>query len=527
MKLLFVWPNKDAFGFKPVGISLLLGVAQKLGWETKLFDTTKFDFGFMNDTESREKAKVFKPVDLSPFGHTKKKLNLKKTLTEFLQKFNPDCIAISVLSDEVLIASQINSIAKEVLPNIPIIWGGKYPTLQPQKTLLYYGADFACVGEGIGAFENFLSAIAGKSKIDLYSISNIWVKTNKGIIKNDPRPLIQNLDEMPFVNWDLFEIAHFYKPYDGKVYLSGDHMLNWGCPYHCSYCINHFLHEKLYKHSFFMRRYSTERIITELKFLKEKYRLEFFKFHDEDFLMRSTENLRELSDAYKREINLPFVIETNPKSVTKEKAKLLKNMNCVSVSLGIETGDPELRKKVLNRVDTEQDIINAFTVLNDFSIRTNAFIMLGIPYETRKTYEATINLLKKANVQHPNAGFFFPFEGTELRELSINEGFFTSDNNSEEIYTQNKPALKLTNLTEEELIEMRDVFILYVKLPENYKYYIRRSEKNDTLGRKLRKNLLKIYDKTVWDKNGWYADDGQEETYLKELNDIIHNSGPI
>ncbi len=519
MKVLFVWPNKDSFGFKPIGISLLSGIARKRGWDTALFDTTEIDFGFTDNTRSGESAKLFKQVDLVPYGQEKKKIDLRVKLTGMIRDYQPDCLAVSVLSDEHLIAAEISAIAKEFAPDIPIIWGGKFPTLQPLKTLKCCHADFACVGEGFGAFEDFLNALSNNGS--LYTISNIWAKRGNGeIIRNKIRPLKKSLDDLPYVDWDLFDKRQFYKPFDGKVYMSGDHMLNWGCPYRCTYCINHFYHN-LYENHYHLRRYGTERIIRELQFLKDQYHLDFIKFHDEDFLMRPLDNLQEFSDAYQERVNVPFVIETNPKSVTEKKVALLKKMNCVSASVAIETGDPDLNKNVLHRVNTDADVIKAFSLLKNAGIRTSAFIMLGIPFETRRTYQKTIELTKRANVQYPNVGFFYPFEGTELRRIAISNGFFDPDSNNEIVYRRDRPALTFEEFSDHELIEMRNVFVLYVKLPKCYEPFIRRSERSDAIGIRLRNHLLNIYDRTVWANDGWYRDDGMKESDLQELREIF------
>jgi len=518
VRILFVWPNKDSFGFKPIGLSLLSGIARSLGWESRLFDTTEFDFGFVDSTQSGESAKIFKPTDLSQYGFVKRKLDLDERFTKALDEFNPDCLALSVLCDEYLIADKISSISKKIQPELPIIWGGKYPTLNPEKTLKVFNADFVCVSEGLDAFPDFLKAFSGNG--DMYNIPNIWARKNGSIVENNIRPLRNNLDDLPYVDWDLFDKRQFYKPYDGNVYISGDHMLNWGCPYSCSYCINHFYHEA-YDNKYIMRRYSIKRIISELKMLNNKYNLQFFKFHDEDFLMRPLEDFRELSDAYKQEVNIPFVIETNPKSVSKEKVKLLKNMNCVSASIAVETGNNKLRKDMLKRVDSEEDIVRAFSLMKDVGIRTSAFVMLGIPFESRETYKDTVRLVKKSDAQYPCPGFFFPFDGTKLREISIKEGFFDPEDDGEHVYKRDKPALKFEDLSESELIEMRNVFVLYVKLPKCYEPYIKRSENQNDLGIKLRRKLLEIYDKTVWINDGWYIDDGLMPKYLGELSAIL------
>lgn len=516
MKVLFVRPNKDSFGFKPIGLSLLSGIARNLGWETKLFDTTKIDFGFIDNIQSGESAKFFKSTDLSQYEIKKRKLDLKSNFKKTLEEFIPDCLALSVLSDQFLIAAQISSIAKKIYPKLPIIWGGKYPTLNPEKILNEFHGDFVCIGEGIDAFEAFLRSLSEKG--DPYQILNIYAKKSGKIIKNNIRPLRKNLDDLPYLDWDIFDRSQFYKPYDGKVYLGGDHMLNWGCPYHCTYCINHY-YQELYENKYFMRRYSVKRIIKELKYLVKKYNISLFKFHDEDFLLRPLENFRELSKAYRQEVNIPFVIETNSRSVTEDKIKLLKDMNCASVSLGIETGDTNLRKDLLKRIDTEGDIIKASSLLKEAGIRTSSFNMLGIPFESRQTYEKTVEVNKKANIQYPTINFFYPFEGTELRKIAIKSGFYDPKDKNTIVY-QNRPALNFTDLSERELIEMRNVFVLYVKLPECYKPFIRRSENQDDLGLKLRKKLLEIFDKTVWNNDGWYIDDGLKDNYLTELNEL-------
>jgi len=519
MKILFVWPNKDSFGYKPISLSLFSAIAKESGFQTRLFDTTTIDFGFGVANEFIEAAKIVKPIDLTPYELKKKRIDLRDSFKKTLDEYKPDLLACSVLSDEYFIATEISKISKEISPSVPIIWGGKYATLNPEKTLREHFADYVCIGEGLDAFVDFTRAL--NENKDVSNIPNIWAKSSSRIIKNTIRPLRRNLDNLPYVDWSIFDKRHFYKPFDGTMYLSaGDHMLNWGCPYRCTYCINDFYH-KFYHDKYFMRRYSTQRIIAELKYLKEKYNLDFFKFHDEDFLMRPVENLCELSQAYKEAISIPFTIETNPKSVTPKKVKLLKDMNCVSVSLAIETGDPALRKNLLKRVDTEAEVIRAFTLFKEAGIRTVSFNMLGIPFESRSTYEKTIQLNRKAKVQYPDMGFFYPFEGTLLREISIRGGFFNPTGDKRDVYHRDKPQLHFAKIRGSELIEMRNAFVLYVKLPRSYHSFIKRSEKQDGVGVKLRKKILTVYDKTVWENSGWYKDDGLKNRYLQELKDIV------
>ncbi|MBF0456637.1 MAG: B12-binding domain-containing radical SAM protein [Nitrospirae bacterium] len=518
-KILFVWPHIENFGFHSLAIAMLSAICKKNGYETRLLDTTEVKFDFDVDTNNpQETARMFKPTNIIELYGSKKEIKLEEYFMNVYKQFSPDIIAISILSDERFVARDFVNIVRSINKTIPIVVGGKYPTIKQEKMFEEMDVDYVCVGEGVEAFPELIAAIF--DGLDTTKVENFIVKQKNGsFVKNVVRPLKKSIDDLPYFDFDIFDRKHFYRPYDGNIYISGSHMLNWGCPYHCSYCINSFYHV-MYDKKYFLRRYSVNRIIDELVYLKDRFNLQFFKFYDEDFLMRPLDNLKELSEEYRKRINLPFTIETNPKSVTREKAELLLAMNCVSASLAIETGNSLLRKNVLKRVDTREDIIRSFHLLKDIGIRTSSFNMLGLPFETRETYMDTVELNRDADVNYPVAGFFYPYESTLLREISIREGFYKPLMDESKICRSNVPALEFSNLTEEELIEMRNVFTLYIKLPKTFIPYIKRSEKMDDVGKKVRVFLFDIFDRLVFCNNGWYKDDGNEAVYLAELEKI-------
>ena len=522
MKILFVWPNKDGFGFKPIGLALLSAIAKSKGCETKLFDTTGIDFGYVTNTEAGESANLFKPIDFSGYNTAKKKVDLKAEFAKVFNEFDPDIVAFSVLSDEYFIAAEITEITRALKKDVTVVWGGKYPTLKPRESLEVYGADYACVSEGLDAWPELIDALTSSG--DTTKIPNIWAKVGDKLISNEIRPVQDDIDSLPYLDWSIFDKRQFYKPFDGKVLIAGDHMLNWGCPYKCTYCINHYYHEA-YNNRYSMRRYGAKRIVDELVYLKDKYNLELFRFLDEDFLMRTTENLKELAEEYQKRVNLPCVVETNPKTIARggeKKCRLLKTMNVVSVSIAIETGDMKVRKEILNRPDTKEDILYAFDLMKKLDIRACSFNLMGFPFETRETYWETVKVNKEAGVQYPNMNFFYPFEGTILRDISIKEGMFDPDGKDKNsVYQRDMPPLRVKDLSERQLIEMRNCFVLFVKLPDVYEEFIKRSETLDEIGTILRSKLLEIYNNTVFKNDGWYKDDGKAEEYLSILSEVM------
>ncbi|MFI5151677.1 MAG: B12-binding domain-containing radical SAM protein [Bacteroidia bacterium] len=400
MKILFVWPNKDGFGFKPMSLALLSAELKQRGHEVELFDTTYIDFGYKGLSDVRNKIKIFKPVDFSKYDMDKHKLDLQAELKKKLDDFQPDVIGISALSDEVSIGLQVSKIIKQWNSNLPVLWGNKAPTMFQERILEDPYVDYICIGEGIEFMVEFLDCLTYDK--NLTDLKNIAYKDEQGRIRrNELRPYFQDLDSLPYLDWSIFDFRHFLKPYDGNLYIGGDHMIYWGCPSHCTYCINH-AYRNLYgtKAGKFIRCYSVDRIINELKFLVQKWGINFFKFHDEDFCIKPLPYFRYLSEEYRKHINIPFTAMVNAHNITKEKIELLAQMNCVSISIGIETGNEKLRKEVLKRHETKEEIIKAIHLLNDAGIRTCAFNMLGIPFETRKTIMETIELNRKSQVRY-------------------------------------------------------------------------------------------------------------------------------
>ncbi|MDD5070090.1 MAG: radical SAM protein [Candidatus Omnitrophica bacterium] len=519
MRILFVWPNKDQFGFKPIGLSLLSALLKENGHQVEIFDTTFIDFGFKDNTEVRSKLKIFKPVDFSGYDISKKNVSLEETFLKRLSSFNPDIVAVSALSDELYIGIELSAIAKKWKQSVCVLWGNKLATMCPEKVLSYDCVDYLCVGEGIEFIKEFVAAF--EKKADILNIKNLAYRDKYGrIVKNELRPFYQDLDALPFLDWSIFDGRQFLKPYDGKVYIGGDYMMYWGCPLKCTYCINASYRDLYGKNAGkFLRSYSVDRIIDELKYLVKKWKIQFFKFHDEDFFLKPLEEFSYLAKRYSSEIGVPFTVMANARNVTKEKAELVKKMNCRSVTLGIETGNERIRKEILKRTETAEQIISASRMLNSLGIRTAAFNMLAIPFETRETIMETIELNKKAEIVSPNAGFFFPLEGTELRTISIENGFFSEDSNA--VFKNDRPTLKFSDILEEELVALRERFVLYIKMPESLYKYIKRSEKNDSLGKRLTKELYLIYDEAVFSNDGLWNKEADIKGYTKRLEDVF------
>ena len=518
MKLLLVKPSLDTYPHKPINLALLSAIAKRRGWETCLFDAGAADAGVMADPPEQAGRRV--PPNGKPGNRGER---LGSAVRALLREFPPDLVAMTVISDNRFTAAAITGAIRDADPTVPVLWGGVEPTISPERALREYKADLVCRGEGLGAFDDVLQAC--QENRDFRSIPNIWSRGDGGIVKNPVRPLVRDLDSLPFLDLGIYPAFSRQGRTPGENYRNADHMITWGCPNSCSYCINDFYHA-LYGPGYFIRQYSVGRIIDELQWLKEQFGITYLNFHDEDFLLKSEEYLELLSLAYRKQVDIPFSIMASPGSATERKAGLLKKMHCSTVAFGIETGDMAIRTGILRRNDSREDIIRSVTLFSRTGIRTSSFNMLALPFYSREAYEKTIELNRTAGVFAPYAGFFYPYEGTIARKIATEEGFFDPENPDTAVNSLARPALHFPCLSREELVGMREVFPLYCRLPEGFFRYIRRAEMPDRTGIRLRELLHRIA------AEGYPAGPGSRETrrdetiYRHQLDAVQNEKNP-
>ncbi len=499
MRVLLVWPNKEQPGSKPNSLSLLAALLRRAGHQVQLLDTTFVDLGFEDATRVGTRARIFKPVDFSGLAMEKQRIDLDALVDDVLRELRPDLVAVSALSDEVPVGLRIARRVKARQPDLPVVWGNKAATLAPGPLLASGVVDWACVGEGIAFLPELLRRLEhGRPVDDLPNLA--WRDAAGGLHVNPLLPYHADLDALPVFDYSIYDPRQLLKPFDGRAYRGGDHMIGWGCPNRCTYCINDSLRALYGPKAGPLRRYSVPRIVAELRELAERWGLELYKFHDEDFCQKPVSYLRELAREYRRQVRLPFTAMANARTVTPEKAELLASMGCASVSLGFESGNLWLRREVLHRAETPEQIIAATRLLTGCGIRTSSFNMLGLPFETRATIMETVELNRAAEVTSPNANFFFPYAGSELHRISVEHGFFTPDETA--VYRSDRPTLTLPGISAGELIALRERFALYVKLPRALWPYLRRSERADEVGAALTAELYRLYDEVVLSGDG-------------------------
>lgn len=333
---------------------------------------------------------------------------MQKRLADKIKTFAPHLIAISCVTNQFELAKQIIDKTKNL--EIPIIIGGAHATIVPEEVINVDGVFGICIGEGEYALLELVKAL--DENADYTKIQNWWFKKGKKIIKNPIRPLIKNLDKLPPPDYEMFDYQRFINEF-GVLQI----FANRGCPYQCSYCINHILMNLYSGKGKFIRFRKVKNLIEELKFLKQKFsNIRSIEFFDDTFILNKRW-LKEFAASYQAHIRIPFRCNVRADLINSEIVQILKKAGCYMVNMAIETGNESLRIKILNKTITDSQLINAFAFLKEADIKVYAHNMIGIPYETVEDVKKTIRLNKTLQVDDLQCGIFYPFPKTELYKL--------------------------------------------------------------------------------------------------------------
>jgi anaerobic magnesium-protoporphyrin IX monomethyl ester cyclase len=343
-----------------------------------------------------------------------------------------DLIGLSCMAVEAPKALQIVKYLGAL--KVPIIWGGIHATSHPDECIQY--ADYVCIGEGEDAVIDLVKALDEGS--DTSGIPNLWTRQNGNVIKNPVRTLIQDLDVLPFpdYNFDTHYVLENDRFVSARAYYED---LQWllvhttrGCPMNCSYCCNSLL-QKIYSNkNRRVRKTSVETVLNRLDQYKKLFpRLGKIWFTDDTFFIRTAKELREFASGYKERVALPFQCFTSPGTLNVEKLELLLDAGMLYIEMGIQSGSENTNKNIFNRNIANSTVIKAANLLFKYKDRMyppTYQIIFQNPYETESDLMETIRLLSSLPPYYLLQVFhltFFP--GSELANRAKSDGMLKGD----------------------------------------------------------------------------------------------------
>ncbi|UCE80239.1 MAG: cobalamin-dependent protein [Methanobacteriota archaeon] len=349
-------------------------------------------------------------------------------LRKAIESLEPSIVATSGFTANAYTCARTAEIAKAVDSRITTIVGGSHFSFTPEESLTQFPEiDYIVRGEGEVTLVELVGTLRSESRIG--DVRGISYRANGKIIHNADRPLIDNLDRLPYPAYDLVEDnigRYHFSMMAGRntryMILEGAR----GCSHKCSFCTQ-------WRHWQGMcRKKSPKRIADEIEFLNDTYGGVFLWLTDDNFEYgtRSKGIWDELRRRKCRESVMLFFqartddIASNPDLVSK-----MRDVGNYWVMMGVESNSEERLKEFRKNI-TPSDAYKAVKVLNDNDIFSHTMFVTGARKDSVKSIEAQRDFSLDLGADLAIYTVLTPFPGTSFCETAKNNGWVEDFNYS-------------------------------------------------------------------------------------------------
>jgi len=343
-------------------------------------------------------------------------LNRHEALLERAVAFRPDLIAMGSLTNLWPFCVKMAEKLKQKL-GVPIIVGGHHAQAIPGYVLESPHVDMACTGEG----EIALLELADRMERgeDYTTVPTIWVKRDGAVHRNEMGELENDLDRFPFPEKQLWWEYGCFK--DNLEIFTGR-----GCPFKCTFCNIHYQREIFAGKGDFLRKRSIANVIAEFKQNLARYDVRFVSVHDDNFTT-DPHWVEEFCEAYRKEVNLPWYCFGYPTTIKPRLVKAMKAANCATIFMGVDSGDPDIRRHYMERPMPDELIFRAARLIKDAGIGLQVSCIYGNPGESAEQMMKTLRMVDEIRPTQCSAYIFYPFPRTKLHDMAVRTGYLDEE----------------------------------------------------------------------------------------------------
>lgn len=369
--------KKSIASFPPLGVLYLASVLKERGVEVSVLDQAAEGFT-VDDT------------------------------VNWILKEDPDIVGFSTFSTSGRTAALISRNVKEKNPNIVIVLGNHYATFNSERILKKYpSVDITVRGEGENTVINLASCLQNKG--NLKKVQGISFRNKKSIVSTSDRPLIKDLDCLPFPDRRLIDVDYHCMIAGADVAPKKFTSIvsSRGCVYGCRFCsCTQFARNT-------WRERSVENTLEELHFLASEGYKQFI-FVDDSFTLNKKRVIKLCRSMRKEEIGMEWICEGRVDNCSYEMLQEVAKAGCKVLYFGIESANQRILN-YYNKQTTPKQSENAVRTARKAGIDVivGSFIV-GAPDETREEIRNTIKFAKKIPIDFPQFNILGVYPGTSI-----------------------------------------------------------------------------------------------------------------
>lgn len=378
-------------------------------------------------------------------------------LERSLHDFAPDLLCCNAVATQYPFVARAAAHVRRLHPKLYQLIGGVHASLNPSEPLSA-GFDAVCVGEG--EYPTLELATQLERGVRPGKIANLWFRTADGVERNAPRDFLQPLDALPFPDRELWdEWLDRTRPPIHTV------LLGRGCPFQCTYCCNHALRKLTGGR--YVRMRDPDAIADEVRSLaappdtdQEMYLEVETLMLNPDWTASLCRKLAALNASRRRPIRYGANIRVTPHADVEAFFQAFARANIRSVNIGLESGSERVRREILSRYYSNDDVLRTVQAARRHGMRVALYNLIGLPGETRRDFLETARMNRRIRPDAARTSIFFPYPGTVLHQRCQEAGLLPA--NLPPDRERRQAVLELPGFSRRQVQECFDHFDLYV-----------------------------------------------------------------
>ena len=318
-----------------------------------------------------------------------------ETVLDLIEQKNVELLAVSVMPGPQMAAAVTT--CREIRlrrPDVPIVWGGYFPSIYTDATLNARYVDYAVRGQGEDTLLELLAALRGSGKLE--NIRGLSFKDVFGLHRHNAERLMKPPDAFPWSPFHRIPVEKYLRPsFFGK--RTAAHHASIGCPFKCSFCGVHAAYgtRELVE--------SPQRTEAILRHLAIQYGADSIQFYDMNFFLRE-DHARELADRL-APLNMRWWCEARIDTFNRYSdatLQALRRAGCTMIFFGAESGSDWVLKEMQKQITTDQTLelavrIRQFGIIPEFSF------VIGNPRDPERDTAETLSFIRKIKRLNPES----------------------------------------------------------------------------------------------------------------------------
>lgn len=325
-----------------------------------------------------------------------------------VRELTVDVVLISATIRQIKGAARVAQIVKEQRPRTAVILGGPGPSALAARECSFAcdtAIDVVVLGEAEESLPLLLTQLAGGEPID--DISNLVINRSGNATRTRVESKLPDIGAIPWPDREIFDEAAYLTRWRAAANMTSVHIMgSRGCPFNCSFCDRTVTGRQV-------RYRDPEDVAAEMLFLEERYAPDDIFYFDDLFTVNRKRVITLCETLRARALKTPWSAQGRVDTVDGEMLGAMKRAGCEEIMFGVESGSDRILQHLVKGF-TREKIIRAFDLCRQVGIRAGAYLIVGVPGETRQDILDTISLVERIKPSLLNFSFLTPFPNTSL-----------------------------------------------------------------------------------------------------------------